>query len=193
MAKAVFHRHQRVYVEPVGTWAVIDRIKPQWVKGVEQPVRIAYDVGLGRDFTADELIGDEQSEGQTNLSETKENWRVLRGRNRWQPANECAGHPIPGTYPIVVTDAKDWGGWRVPGGEYDRDPHRIEFQARVFASSQRLLRVAAELSKLAQNDSGDLPHEIVNLAEEAAQILLHVRGEVKAENASDIGPVDEAA
>ena len=37
MAKATYHRHQRVYVEPVGTWAVIDKVNPVWVKGFDEP------------------------------------------------------------------------------------------------------------------------------------------------------------
>ena len=48
MAKAQFHKNQRVYVRPVGTWAVIERVVPQWVKDMDEPLRIHYDVGLGR-------------------------------------------------------------------------------------------------------------------------------------------------
>ncbi|MCG8441673.1 MAG: hypothetical protein MI723_07690 [Caulobacterales bacterium] len=179
MAKAVFHKHQRVYVEPVGTWAIVEQIKPHWVKGVEEPVRIAYDVGLGRDFTADELIGDKQVDPLGVSRAEAENWRVLRGANRWQKPEECSGHPFPGTYPIVVTDAKNWGGWRVPGGEYDRDPHRIEFQARAIASTLRLLQVADMLASFARRDSGDLPHELIDVAEESREILRYVRDEAQ--------------
>ena len=52
MAKAQFHKNQRVYVKPVGTWALIERVVPHWVKGIEEPIRIHYDVGLGRNATA---------------------------------------------------------------------------------------------------------------------------------------------
>ena len=52
MAKAQFHRNQKVWVETVGTWAVIEKIVPIWAKGFDEPVRITYDVGLGREFLA---------------------------------------------------------------------------------------------------------------------------------------------
>ncbi len=46
MAKALFHKNQRVFVRPVGTWAVIERVVPQWVKDVPEPLKVFYDVGL---------------------------------------------------------------------------------------------------------------------------------------------------
>ena len=52
MAKAVFQKNQRVWVESVGAWAVIDKIVPIWAKGFDEPIRVTYDVGLGRDFLA---------------------------------------------------------------------------------------------------------------------------------------------
>lgn len=55
MAKAQFHKHQRVYVKPVGSWAVVEKVVPHWTKGLDEPLRIFYDVGLGREFDADEL------------------------------------------------------------------------------------------------------------------------------------------
>jgi len=55
MAKALFHKNQRVYVKPVGTWALVERVVPHWVKGIDEPIRIHYDLGLGREFSADEL------------------------------------------------------------------------------------------------------------------------------------------
>ncbi|MDE3117167.1 MAG: hypothetical protein KGL26_16340, partial [Pseudomonadota bacterium] len=55
MAKAQFHKNQRVYVRPVGTWALIEKVVPQWTKGLDEPLRVYYDVGLGREFAADEL------------------------------------------------------------------------------------------------------------------------------------------
>jgi hypothetical protein len=39
MAKAIYHKHQRVFVRPVGTWALVEQVKPQWVKDVEEPVQ----------------------------------------------------------------------------------------------------------------------------------------------------------
>ena len=38
MAKAQFHKNQRVYVKPVGTWALIEHVVPHWAKGIEEPI-----------------------------------------------------------------------------------------------------------------------------------------------------------
>jgi hypothetical protein len=58
MAKAQFHKNQRVYVKSIGTWTEVEKIVPHWTKGLDEPLRITYDVGLGREFLADELEGD---------------------------------------------------------------------------------------------------------------------------------------
>ena len=113
MAKAVFQRNQRVWVESVGAWAVIEKIVPVWARGFDEPVRVTYDVGLGRDFHAHELRGEQSTQDLVNDDEPS--WRLLRARNKWQQPEDCEHHPYPGTYPVVVTDAQDWGGWRVPG------------------------------------------------------------------------------
>ena len=133
MAKAVFQKNQRVWVESVGAWAVIERIVPIWAKGFDEPVKVTYDVGLGRDFQGHELRAEQETDGGDE--EEAGRWRLLRARNKWQSPDSCRHHPFPGSYPVVVTDANDWGGWRTPGAEYDRDPHKIEFQARLIATS----------------------------------------------------------
>src|SRR6201996_320862 len=123
MAKAQFHRHQKVWVESVGSWATIERIIPVWVKGFDEPVRISYDVGLGREFRAEELQADTSTDAALTPGEDNSpEWRVLRARNKWQAPQDCGHHPLPGPFPVVVTNDADWGGWRVPGAEYDRDP-----------------------------------------------------------------------
>ncbi len=172
MAKAVFHKNQRVYVKPVGTWSVIEQIKPQWVKDIEEPVRIYYEVGLGRVFTADELTGEERDKSAGPVKH--QNWRILRARNKWQSPDECAHHPFPGTFPVVVTNSKDWGGWRTPGAEYDRDPQAIEMQARIMANGVRLLRIAESLSAFIQKNAGDAPAELVELGKEARDVSCFV-------------------
>jgi hypothetical protein len=168
MAKAVFHKNQRVYVKPVGTWSVIEQIKPHWVKDIEEPVRIFYEVGLGRDFTAEELSGEEQDQSAEPVKH--QNWRILRTRNKWQNAEECSHHPFPGTFPVVVTNSKDWGGWRTPGAEYDRDPNAIEMQARIMASGLRLLQIVERLADSIEKSAGDAPTEFLELAKEARTI-----------------------
>jgi len=167
MAKAVFHKHQRVYVGPVGTWALIEQVKPHWVKDVEEPIRVTYDCGLGRDFTADELCAEQADSVEAG------HWRVLRAKNKWQTIEECAGHPFPGTFPVVVTEAMDWGGWRVPAAEYDRDPHRVEAQARLLANSPRLLEIAEQLAGLASEET-EMPSALAELARRVENVLKDV-------------------
>ncbi len=168
MVKAVFHKNQRVYVKPVGTWAVIEQIKPQWVKNMEEPLRIFYEVGLGRDFAADELTGEERDKSASPVK--KQNWRIMRTRNKWQTSEECAHHPFPGTFPVVVTDAKDWGGWRTPGAEYDRDPQAVELQARIMSNGLRLLTIAERLANAVDADAANASADLVELAREARSV-----------------------
>ena len=160
MAKAIYHKHQ-------GTWALVEQVKPQWVKDVEEPVRVYYDCGLGRDFVADELAAEQADEIDTAC------WRVLRARNKWQSVEECGHHPYPGTFPVVVTESMDWGGWRVPAAEYDRDPSRIEGQARLIANAPHLMAIAEQLAKLASED-GELPPALAKLSHEASKTLREI-------------------
>lgn len=166
MAKAVFQKNQRVWVESVGAWAIIEKIVPVWAKGFEEPVKVAYDVGLGRDFASHELRAEQEAD---DLADEGPRWRLLRARNKWQTPENSRHHPFPGSYPVVVTDANDWGGWRTPGAEYDRDPHKIEFQARLIASAPRLLAMARRLTAMIEETPG-APPELQHLAEEGRKI-----------------------
>jgi hypothetical protein len=74
--KAQFHKNQRVWVESVGAWAVIEKIQPVWAKGFDEPVRITYDVGLGREFLAHELEADRSDE--VEAAAEVGDWRLLR-------------------------------------------------------------------------------------------------------------------
>jgi hypothetical protein len=169
MAKAQFHRNQKVWVETVGTWAVIEKIVPIWARGFDEPVRITYDVGLGRDFLAQDLQPEDRVDvGGAEVSEAP--WRVLRARNKWQAPEDCGHHPYPGSFPVVVTDATDWGGWRVPGAEYDRDPRKIEHQARLIESAPGLLALARALIALVADAPEDAPGPVQALAKQAAAI-----------------------
>lgn len=174
MAKAAFHRNQKVWIETVGTWAVVEKIVPIWAKGFDEPVRITYDVGLGREFLAHELRADDKSDEPLADAEAGGDWRVLRARNKWQAGEDCAHHPYPGTFPVVVTDKQDWGGWRTPGAEYDRDPHKIEFQARLIAAAPKLMGMARELTGLVADGMDDAPPELVRLAKQAEALLRHL-------------------
>ena len=169
MAKAQFHRNQKVWVDTVGTWATIEKIMPVWAKGFDEPVRISYDVGLGREFQGHELRPEEQIEDAVS-PDSGAAWRLLRARNKWQSPEECSHHPFPGTFPVVVTDPNDWGGWRVPGAEYDRDPRKIEYQARLIMSASRLLAIARELAALIAESPDEAPLPMQALAQRAGAI-----------------------
>ena len=169
MAKAQFHRNQKVWVESVGAWAVIEKLTPIWAKGFNEPVRITYDVGFGREFLASELRPEEANDDGAagDIGE----WRLLRAKNKWQSPEDCRHHPFPGTYPVVVTDKQDWGGWRTPGAEYDRDPRKVETQARLIASAPRLLQVARDLYAFVTEMPEDAPEEMQDLARRAGAII----------------------
>lgn len=172
MAKAQFHKNQRVYVRPVGTWALVEKVIPHWTKGLDEPLRVYYDVGLGREFAADELQSEQPNAERVNKDQ--ERWRIIRARNKWQPATDCARHPVPGTYPVVVTGQAEWGGWRVPGAEYDLDPERIERQARLITAAPRLMTFAQMLVDWARKSGEDMPSSLADLAHEAQDVLTQI-------------------
>jgi hypothetical protein len=151
----------------VGAWAVIEKINPVWVRGFDEPVKVTYDVGLGRDFQAHELRA-EQFDEEAGM-DIGAPWRLLRAHNRWQRIEDCRQHPYPGSFPVVVTDANDWGGWRTPGAEYDRDPHKIEYQARLIASAPHLLAIARSVAALTASTPRPSA-ELKRLASEAAKV-----------------------
>lgn len=186
MAKAAFHKNQKVFVKPVGTWAVVEQVLPQWVKGLEEPLKVHYDVGLGREFSASELMADKAAAPIDELADL-DNWRIMRARNRWAESVDVPDHPFPGSYPVVATDEKNWGGWRVPSSEYDRDPHRIEFQARIIEAAPHLMRIAKVLAQFGHNYADELPNELLDLSKRANTLLRRIY-----ETAGDI-PVPAAA
>ncbi|CAL1690757.1 hypothetical protein MMB232_00891 [Brevundimonas subvibrioides] len=167
MARAQFQKGQKVWVECVGAWAQIEKVQPVWAKGFEEPVRVTYDVGLGREFQAGELTLPVEDDADGHLGA----WRLLRARNKWQSAEDVPHHPYPGTYPVVVTDEADWGGWRVPGAEYDRDPQKIEYQGRLIVAAPRLMQLAQRLIDAVVENPDDAPPESLALAREARDIL----------------------
>ncbi len=173
MAKAAFHKNQRVYVKPVGTWAVVEQVLPQWVKGLDEPLKVHYDVGLGREFGSSELAA-EKSDRDIHETAEFDNWRITRERNRWRESHEVPHHPHPGTFPVVMTDEKDWGGWRVPISEYDRNPDKAEFEAKIIESAPSMMRICEALAKLGAESAGDLPEDLMLLARSATALLRRV-------------------
>lgn len=178
MAKAIYHKSQRVYVKPVGTWSLVEKVIPHWVKDVDEPLRVTYEVGLGREFNAGELIseavmhGRDSQEGEDDL--VLENWRIFRMKNRWQGHEGAESHPYPGTFPVVMTDDNDWGGWRVPSAEYDRDPRRVEHQARMMVNAPEMVRLLRNFTEDAARNSKSLSEAQMAMAKRAARILRHV-------------------
>jgi hypothetical protein len=173
MAKAQFHKNQRVFVRPVGTWAMIEKVMPQWAKGLDEPLRIFYDVGLGREFAAEELQNESGSNADADES-LEHNWRLVRARNKWKTPEECSHHPYPGTHPQIVTGDAEWGGWRVPGAEYDLYPEKVELQARMIVSAPRLAELARSLIESFKAYPDDLPDDVAALALEAQKIVRYV-------------------
>ncbi len=170
MAKAVFHKNQRVFVKPVGTWAQIEHVKPQWAKGVEEPIKVTYDCGMGREFGADELQPEDIA-STSDLTGGVEQWRLVRGQNKWRTEGECTNHPHPGTFPVIVTGDRDWGGWRVPGAEYDLDPLRVEFQAKVIANALDCVDVLRKIHEHAEDAPENLSGQLVELMGRARAII----------------------
>ena len=187
MARAQFQKGQKVWVECVGAWAQIEKVQPVWAKGFEEPVRVTYDVGLGREFLGHELL----LPVEDPAAEIGQQWRLMRARNKWQVAEDTPHHPYPGTYPVVVTDKADWGGWRVPGAEYDRDPEQIEFQARLIAAAPRLMALAQALADTVAEAPDDAPPETLALARQARDVLKSIT-EVLAPPPEQLSPRPQA-
>jgi len=169
MARAAFEKGQRVFVRAVGVWAKVERVIPHWVKGVEEPFRIFYDVGLGREFSAHELAAPSaRAPGRLD----QETWTVRRIHAAGLRADRVGADAQ--TMPVIVTDPDDWGGWRVEPLEYERDPARTEHQARLLAHSPRLLAAAKALASYAENpDDADAP---MHLAQAIAISQAALRG-----------------
>lgn len=82
---------------------------------------------------------------------------------------------MPGTYPVVITGEADWGGWRVPGAEYDLDPAKTEEQARLIASAPQFAAFAVSLVDWARKSGEDMLNALVELAHQAQDLLTEVK------------------
>lgn len=175
MAKAKYHKSQRVFVRPVGTWAYIESVVPKWVRGCDEPIKIMYDCGMGREFAQEEL-----EEETTALQETSSvngmgtEWHLLRGQNRWKSAEQCGHHPYPGTHPVIVTTERDWGGWRVPGAEYDLDPHRIEQQGQLLVRAPVLFTLLSQFVDQAAKEPENFSNTLMELAQLSGRVLQQI-------------------
>jgi hypothetical protein len=59
----------------------------------------------------------------------------------------------------------------VPGAEYDRDPERIEFQARLIVAAPQLMALAQALVDAVDEAPEDAPPEARALANQARSVL----------------------
>lgn len=172
MAKAVFHKAQRVYVKPVGSWAHVERVVPKWIRGCDEPIKVHYDCGMGREFAPEELE-EESIALQRNgaLGDRAAEWCVMRGQNRWRSAEQCSHHPYPGTHPVIVTTDSDTSGWRVPGAEYDRDPSTIEQQAQLIARAPALLMLLRKFAECADEEPESMSEAMTEVAQLTRRVL----------------------
>ena len=179
MAKALFHKSQRVFVKPVGTWALVERVVPHWVKDVDEPLRVTYECGLGRQFQASELVSEAAMRAHDVAEDDEddlllEQWHIVRKLAKWRADLSGADNTNLGTYPVVVTDEGEWGGWRVQGTEYDRDPQRVEHHARMIVHTPDLMRLARRIAEYASQAPGETPEELKAIATRCASILRQV-------------------
>ena len=93
MARAQFQKGQKVWVECVGAWAQIEQVQPVWAKGFDEPVRVTYDVGLGREFTANELMLAAERLAVTVDPGAHGLRRAGTGEDCWQYRPAVAGDP----------------------------------------------------------------------------------------------------
>lgn len=166
MVKAVFEKGERVFVRAIGAWATIEAVQPHWVKGVDEPMKVTYELGLGRPFAAGELARARPSRVNDDVL-AGETWRLRRAYLSGLLVNPTRRNS--GTAPVVLTGEEEAGGWRLEAAEYDRDPDRYEHQARVIAEAPRLLRAAKLLAAAA--DGGPLPPSLEPALREAAEAL----------------------
>jgi hypothetical protein len=178
MAKAHFHKMQRVYVKPVGTWALVEQVIPHWVKDVGEPLKVTYECGLGREFQAHELVSEQAMHADETASHDDdlllEHWRIGRRSTKWRTAMGQHSGDNLGTFPVVLTDEGDTGGWRVNPVDFDRDPHRVEHQARMIVQTPDLLRIARKIAEVAAENPEDFPADLLPVAKQCATILRYV-------------------
>lgn len=127
-------------------------------------------------FRKNPRISDTRSAQETtSVLPGEDEWRLMRARNKWQRPEECAHHPHPGTYPVVMTTQTDWGGWRVPGAEYDLYPDRIEAQARVMVNALRMATLIGKFVSAMSREGDATNGTLTELAREGEDLLNAMR------------------
>ncbi|MEZ0277950.1 MAG: hypothetical protein ACAH04_01945 [Methylibium sp.] len=56
----------------------------------------------------------------------------------------------------MVTSDRDWGGWRVPGSEYDLDPFRVEREAQIIVRAPVFRKLLEEFVQHAEQEPENL-------------------------------------
>ena len=75
---------------------------------------------------------------------------------------------------MIVTTERDWGGWRVPGAEYDLDPYRIERQAEIIVRAPILMKLIEEFLQHAEQEPENLSDDLTKLAQLARRVTSEV-------------------
>jgi hypothetical protein len=63
-----------------------------------------------------------------------------------------------------VTTGRDWGGWGVPGAEYDLDPYRIERQTRIIMHASVFMTLLEEFIERAEQEPEKPSDDMLKLA-----------------------------
>ena len=71
-----------------------------------------------------------------------------------------------------MTGERGWGGWRVPGAEYDLDPYRIERQAQVRAPL--FMKLLEEFIQHAEQEPENMSDDMTKLAQITRSLLSEV-------------------
>ena len=121
---------------------------PIWAKGFDEPVRITYDVGLGREFRGEDLRADSHVRRRPSRGRRAASGascaRATSGRRRRTAATIRCPAPSRWSSPTPPTGAA--GGCRGPSTT--ATPTSIEHQARLVVSAPKLMRLARELAAL---------------------------------------------
>jgi hypothetical protein len=72
---------------------------------------------------------------------------------------------------MIVTTERDWGGWRVPGAEYDLDPYRIERQAEIIVRAPILMKLLEQFVEYADQEPENLGEDLTRLVQIARRVI----------------------
>jgi hypothetical protein len=173
MAKAKYHKSQRVVREAGRHLGLCRGRRAEMDKAARSRSRLPT-IAAWVANSRKELEEESAALQTTAVNGLGGAWRVVRGHNRWKSAEQCGHHPHPGTHPMVVTTERDWGGWRVPGAEYDLDPNRVERQAEIIVRALIFMKLVEEFVEYADQEPENLSEDLTKLAQIARRIISEV-------------------